>query len=305
MLRRVSRTTCPRSSALIGGFIALCAATSVAASVTVTDDLGRKVELDRPAQRIVALAPFLTELAYSVGAGSRLVGVSAYSDYPPEAKALPQVASALGPEVEALAALRPDLVLAWHDSIRPNDVERIERLGIPVFVARARRLEDPPRLAESISRLAGTDGSPVARAYRERLRAARGAQAGKRRVRLFVEVWHKPLTTIGGTHWINEALDVCGGDNVFSDLEAVAPVVSWEELYKRDPDAIFGTPAPGREGDFKQAWRERGTLRAVGEDRFVFVDADKIQRPTLRLAEGVAELCAALEGARRRQANPP
>ncbi|HEX5128918.1 MAG TPA: cobalamin-binding protein, partial [Usitatibacter sp.] len=77
-------------------------------------------------------------------------------------------------------------------------------------------------------------------------------------------------------------------------------VVSWEELYKRDPDAILGTPAPGREQDFKSAWRERGTLRAVAADRFVFVDADKLQRPTLRLADGVGELCAGLEGARRR-----
>ena len=271
-----------------------------ALAITVTDDLGRKVELKQPAQRIVSLAPFLTELAYAVGAGSKLVGASAYSDYPPEAKSLPQVASALGPEVEPLAALRPDLVLAWHDSIRPNDVERIERLGIPVFVARARRLEDPPRLAESISRLAGTDAAPAVRAYRERLRAARAAQAGKPRVRLFVEVWHKPLTTIGGTHWINEALDLCGADNVFADLEAVAPVVSWEEVYKRDPDAILGTPTPGREADFKAAWRERGSLRAVSGERFVFVDADKLQRPTLRLAQGVGELCASLEAARRR-----
>jgi iron complex transport system substrate-binding protein len=275
-----------RSSAFVGGCVALCIATFAAASVTVTDDLGRKVELGQPAQRIVSLAPFLTELAYAVGAGSKLVGASAYSDYPPE--------------VEPLAALRPDLVLAWHDSIRPNDVERIERLGIPVFVARARRLEDPPRLAESISRLAGTNAAPAVRDYRERLRTARATQAGKPRVRLFVEVWHKPLTTIGGTHWINEALDVCGADNVFADLEAVAPVVSWEEVYKRDPDAILGTPAPGREADFKAAWRERGSLRAVSGERFVLVDADKLQRPTLRLAQGVGELCASLEAARRR-----
>jgi iron complex transport system substrate-binding protein len=280
-------------------FAAFAITSGHAAAITLTDDLGRKVELEQPAQRIVTLAPFLTELAYSAGAGSRLVGASAYSDYPPEAKALPQVASALGPQVEALAALRPDLVLAWHDSIRPNDVERIERLGIPVFVARARRIEDPPRLAEAIARLAATDAAPAVRAYRERFRAARLAQAGRPRVRLFVEVWHKPLTTIGGTHWINEMLDVCGGDNIFADMEAVAPVVSWEEVYRRDPDAILGTPAPGREADFRAAWRQRAALRAGDEDRFVFVDADKLQRPTLRLADGVAELCAGLERARR------
>jgi iron complex transport system substrate-binding protein len=279
--------------------VALTFATSTAviAGVVVTDDLGRKVELEQPAQRIVALAPFLTELAYSAGAGGKLVGASAYSDYPPEAKALPQVASATGPEVEAIVGLKPDLVLAWQDSIRPNDVERIERLGIRVFVARAKRLADPPRLAAAIARLAGTDASRATGAYRERLAAA-AAGRPKARVRVFVEVWHTPLTTIGGTHWINEALATCGADNIFADIEQVAPVVSWEELFRRDPDAILGTPAPGREEAFRSMWRERSSLRAVGEKRFVFVDPDRLQRPTLRLAEGVAELCAGLERVR-------
>ena len=226
--------------------------------------------------------------------------MSAYSDYPPEAKALPQVASATGPEIEPLAALRPDLVLAWEDSIRPNDIERIERLGIPVFVARAKHLEDPARLAEALARLAGTDAAAPARAYRERLRQARAANAGKPRVRVFIEVWHKPLTSIGGTHWMNEALELCGAENVFADMSQVAPVVSWEELFRRDPDAIVGTPAAGREGDFIAAWRERSSLRAVGAGRFVFVDADKLQRPTLRLSEGVTALCEGVERARAR-----
>ena len=280
---------------------ALClwVACGTALAITVTDDLGRKVELKQPAQRIVALAPALTELAYSAGAGAKLVGASTYSDYPPAAKALPQVASAAGPEIEPIAALKPDLVLAWEDSIRREDVERIERLGIPVFVARAKRLEDPPRLAEAIARLAGTDAAGPARAYRERMERAR-VRGARPRVRAFVEVWHKPLTTIGARHWINEALALCGAENVFDDLPQVAPVVSWEEVYRRDPDAIVGTPAPGHEGDFIAAWRDRSTLRAVAESRFVFVDPDRLQRPTLRLADGVAALCAGVEQARKR-----
>jgi iron complex transport system substrate-binding protein len=279
--------------------LCLWVACGTAFAITVTDDLGRKVELKAPAQRIVTLAPFLTELAYSAGAGARVVAASAYSDYPEQAKALPHVASAAGPEIEPIAALTPDLVLAWEDSIRREDVERIERLGIAVFVARAKRLDDPPRLAETIARLAGTDAAGPARAYRERMERARVRDA-RPRVRAFVEVWHKPLTTIGARHWINEALALCGAENVFADLPQVAPMVSWEEVYRRDPDAIVGTPAPGREGDFIAAWRDRSTLRAVAGSRFVFVDPDRLQRPTLRLADGVAALCAGVEGARKR-----
>lgn len=263
--------------------------------VEVADDLGRKLELKAPARRIVTLAPFLTELAYSAGAGGKLVGASAYSDYPPEAKGLPQVASAAGPEIESLAALAPDLVLAWQDSIRSVDVERMEKLGIAVFVARAKRLDDPPRLAESIARLAGTSATAAVRAYREALRLAGSGFAGRKPVRLFVEIWHRPLTTIGGTHWINEALALCGAENVFADLGAVAPVVSWEELYRREPRAILGAGSVGGEAAFRANWRERGALGAVREGRLAYVDADTLHRPTLRLADGVERLCAAVE----------
>jgi iron complex transport system substrate-binding protein len=289
-----------RSSAFIGGFTALCITASTAASISLVDDLNRKVELKQPAQRIVSLAPFLTELTYSAGAGKKLVGASAYSDYPPEAASLPQVASAAGPEIEPLAALAPDLVLAWQDSVRPEDVERLGRLGIAVFIARAKRLEDPPRIAQAIARLAGTDASAAARDYRRRLQQLRAAHAGKARVRVFIEVWHQPLTSIGGTHWINEALAGCGAENVFADSAQVAPVVSWEELYRRDPDAILGAPARGREADFRASWQERATLRAVKEGRFVLVDGDHLLRPTLRLADGIAALCEGLDRARAR-----
>ena len=287
-----------RSSALIGGFTAVCLTASTAASISLQDDLGRMVELKAPAKRIVALAPFLTELVFSAGAGARLVGVSAYSDFPPEARALPQVGSAAGPEVEALAGLRPDLVLAWQDGIRRDEVERIASLGMAVFVARARRLDDPARILEAIGALTGHDASAAATRYRAALERLRAAHSGRPAVRTFVEVWHRPLTTIAGTHWINEALGVCGGENVFGDLSAVAPVVSWEELYRRDPRLVLGAGEHRGEPAFRANWNERATLGAVKAGRLAYVDADLLQRPTLRLADGVARLCGALESAR-------
>ncbi len=282
----------------IGGLLALCVAASAPAAIALRDDAGRNVELKAPAKRIVSLAPFLTELAYSAGAGKELVGVSAYSDFPPEARALPQVGTAMGPEIEALAALRPDLVLAWEDSIRPGDIERIERLGAPVFVTRAKRLEDVPRLLEAVGLLAGLDVAGAADGYRARLAALRAGHAKRPRVRVFVEVWHRPLTTIAGPHWINEALELCGGRNVFGELPMVAPVVSWEELYARDPQVIVGAGTDGGEAAFRANWSQRASLSAVRAGRLAYVDADTLQRPTLRLAEGVASVCAALERAR-------
>jgi iron complex transport system substrate-binding protein len=289
-----------RSSAFICGFIALCITSSTAAEISVRDDLDRPIQLKQPARRIVTLAPFLTELVYAAGAGERVVGVSAYSDYPPEARKLPQVSSAAGVSVEQVAALKPDLVLAWRDGVRPEDVERIARLGAAVFVAQARSLDDVPRLLGAIGRLAGVDVAPVAAGYARSLERIRRDYAGKPKLAVFLEIWHRPLTTISGRHFMNEALEICGARNVFKDLDGVAPLVSWEQVYERDPEAIVGAGSAANAEEFAANWRGRGTLAAVKAKRLVFVEADTIQRPTTRTPDGVARLCEGLDGTRRR-----
>jgi iron complex transport system substrate-binding protein len=284
--------------ALIGAFTAFCVTTSAAADVSVTDDLGRKVELKQPARRIVTLAPFLTELVYSAGAGARVVGVSAYSDWPPEARKLPQVASAAGNSIESIAALSPDLVLAWSDSIRPEDVERIARLGPRVYVARARGLADVPRLLGAIGTLAGVDTAAVAATYDVRLERLRAEYAARPEIGVFLEIWDHPLTTVSGRHFMNEALAICGARNLFADLPGVAPEVSWEEVYKRDPPVVVGVGSAATAAQFRAAWQAHPTLAAVRSGRLVFVDPDRLQRPTVRTPSGIAELCAALDAAR-------
>lgn len=268
------------------------------ASIGVTDDIGRKVELGAPAQRIVTLAPFLTELVFSAGAGARVVAVSAYSDYPAEAKALPQVATAASLSLEEVAAQRADLVFAWKDSIRAEDIARLQKLGIATYVAQARRLDDVPRLLGAIGTLTGRDVSRITSDYAARLAALRAKHRDRPRVRVFLEVWHQPLTTIAGAHWINEALALCGGENAFADLPGVAPHVPWEEVYRRDPPAIIGAGSRDGEAQFLANWRTRGTLSAVRTGKLVHVEADTLQRPTLRLLEGVAQLCAGIDRVR-------
>jgi iron complex transport system substrate-binding protein len=296
---RFLRQIHPCSSVFICGFLAFCITQSGAASpVTIKDDLGRSVELKQPARRIVTLAPFLTELAFSAGIGDRVVGVSAYSDYPPQARRLPQVADANGPLLEPLAALRPDLVLAWKDSIRPEEVERLARLGPAVFVAQARTLEDVPRLLGTIGTLAGVDTGAVSRAYQARLAALRRAYSGRRTVPVFLEIWDRPLTTISGRHFMNEALATCGARNVFADLPGIAPEVSWEALYARDPPVIVGVGSAPGEAAFRANWSAHRTLSAVREGRLVFVSPDRLQRPTTRTPEGIAELCRAIDRVR-------
>ena len=276
------------------GVLAFFVPSANAVSISLTDDLGRKVEIAEPAKRVVTLAPFLTELAYSAGVGNRLVGVSEHSDYPPEAAALPKVASAAAVSLEQVAGLRPDLVLAWRDTIRSTDLERFAALHIPVFVTQARSLDDVPRLLDAVARLTDGNATSALAAYRQKLDAAKALRKGKPRIGVFLEIWHLPLTTIAGPHWMNEALEICGAENVFADLAGVAPVVSWETLYARDPAAIIGAGSDANESRFREQWDARATLKAVKKGWLVYVSADTIQRPTVRLAEGVMQLCEGL-----------
>jgi len=273
-------------------------ACAVHADVRVTDDTGRAVTLPRAASRIVTLAPFLTELAFSAGLGDAVVAVSEHSDFPAEARKRPTVSSAMGVSIEAVAALKPDLVIAWQDAIRPADIERFGALGIPVFVAQARRLDDVPRLLDIVGRLGGKPTAHLADGYRTRLRALQDAHRASVPMPVLVEIWHQPLTTLAGPHWINEAVALCGASNAFSDLPGIAPAISWELVLARQPRAIVGAGSAPREADFRAAWSDRTALDAVRAGRLVFIDGDLIQRPTLRLADGVERLCAGIDRVR-------
>ena len=280
--------------------LALAAASHAAPSaVTVTDGLGRTVSLPAPALRVVTLAPSITEAAFAVGAGSKVVGVSAWSDWPESARRLPVVATAAGIEWESLARLAPDLVIAWEDGFRVSDVGRLEALGARVFVARSRSLADIAPLLEAVAQLTGGDAGRASHAYREALDALRARHSGKPRLRVFLEVSHRPLLTSGRGHFLTEALAVCGADNVFGDRPEPAPAVSWETLFARDPDAVIGTGAlAAGEGAFRAAWQPRSALTAVQRGKLAYVASAALGRPSPRVVEGIASLCAAVDGLR-------
>lgn len=249
--------------------------------------------------RIVTLAPFITELAFEAGIGDRVVGVSAYSDYPAAARSLPQVSSANGLAIEKIAALKPDLALVWRDSVKPEEIQRLESLGMRVVVIAARTLDEIPVALEQVGGAANVDVSPQSRAFRARVAALRSNYSQRRRLDAFLEIWNKPLTTIAGRHYMNDALEVCGARNVFADLPGVTPVVPWEAVYARDPEVVVGAGSAGDRAQFEANWRERPTLSAVKNDNLVYANPDTLQRPSTRIVEGIAQLCESLERVRR------
>ena len=297
-LSRKERVKYVRFGSII--LLALLLPTTAHAEVTVQDDLGRKVALPAPAQRIVSLAPSITETFFAAGAGDRLVGAVSYSDYPPAAKALPRVGRYDSVDVEAIAALRPDLVVMWQSGNPPSTLGRLEKLGLKVFVNEPRRLEDMPATLERFGVLAGKsgEGAAAADAFRKRLAALRGKYQGRPPVRVFYQIWNSPMMTVNGAHLISDVLRLCGGQNIFADLPALAPTVGMEAVLAADPEAIVASGMDSSRPAWLDEWQRWPKLKAVRQGNIFFIPSDIINRHAPRILDGAEQLCGDLERVR-------
>ncbi len=285
---------------LAGALLLAPAVRADEAALRLVDDGGHEVVLAHPARRIVALAPHLTELVYAAGAGSQLVAVGKYSDFPPEALAKPVISDAFAVNYEALARLKPDLILVWGSGAPERMRAKLRTLGIPVYEIEIRNVAGLADTLRSIGRLAGTEGVAQARAQAltNDWTALKASYAGRKPVRVFFQLWDAPLMTLNGQHLISSAISACGGTNVFAELPTLTATVSWEVAVQRDPELVMtagspGEPArPGRWGDFAQ-------VSATKHGEFGRVEGDLIARSGPRFVDGARELCVAIDRARQ------
>ena len=266
------------------------------------DDYGRQVRLARPAARIVSLAPHLTELLYDAGAGSRLVGAVDFSDFPPQARALPRVGSDARIDLEAVIGLRPDLVVAWPNAGSLRAVDRLAELGLPVFRSEPRELEDIARTLERLGRLAGTEsqGDAAASAFRARAADLRARYSDGRKVRVFYQIWDRPILTVNGAHVISKVIDLCGGENVFASAPLLVPEVDREAVLRANPEVIVASGSNEAEPQWLEAWTRFAGLAAVDANHLYAIPADLIQRQTPRILDGAERLCTILARVRAR-----
>lgn len=282
----------------------LLATVAARAEVAVTDDAGRVVRLHAPAQRIVSLAPHATELLFAAGAGARVVGVSAFSDYPAAARDLPQVSGGLRLDLERILALRPDLAVGWRSGNAQSDLEKLVALGIPVFFSEPQRLDDLPDTLIRLGRLAGSEraAQTAAAEYRKELAHLRTRYRDRRPVRVFFEVSRQPLMTLNRTHLASDVLALCGGSNVFAASDLIAPEVSVEAVVLQDPDAILFSDHLGTVESVRDWWGKRAELRAVRSGQIYSVPGDLVLRQTPRVVQGAQRVCEALDTVRAAQA---
>ena len=293
-LQRLSRLLC---YGLCGGFA------WAHAGIVVNDDLGTRLRLERPAQRIITLAPHLTETLFAAGAGERLIGAVAFSDYPEAAKKAASVGGYSQLDLEAITALKPDLIIAWHSGNAPKHIDKLRALGLPVYVSQPQHIDDIASEIERLGLLAGSETTArmAAKNFRERLLQLRQRYADRPPVRTFYQVWNQPLTTVGGRQIISDVIRLCGGENVFSRLDSLAPTLSEEAVLAANPEVIVASGMDAARPEWLDRWRRWGSLLAVTQDNLCFVPPDLIQRHTPRLLDGAEQLCRQLETARSRR----
>lgn len=289
-------------SAFLLAYLSITQAIASTVVIEVQDDRGHKVKLSQPAQRIVSLAPSTTELLFSAGAGKQVVGVVSYSNFPEEAQRITSVGSYNQVDLESVLALNPDLVVAWYSGNSPAAIEQLKRLGIPVYLTETRYLEQLPVTVRKLGLLTGHADSAekIAEQLHQGLVTLKQQYSQQRPVRVFYQVWDEPLITINQENLISQVIELCGGQNVFADLNSIAPRISVEAVLQANPDVIIASGMEEQRPEWLDAWQHWPSLNAVKQQQLHFIPPDLIQRQTPRVLQGAILMCQQLAQTRQR-----
>ncbi|HEV7993667.1 MAG TPA: helical backbone metal receptor [Gemmatimonadaceae bacterium] len=264
-----------------------------AASASTADDFGDTIAVARAPRRIVSLNPSTTELLFAIGAGARLVGRTTYDLWPDAARALPDLGPGLRPNVEAVLAARPDLVVLYASDDNRDAARRLRAAGVPTAAYRVDRIADFMRVTRALGILTGD--TAAARATVDSVRATldrvRASTATRSAPTVFWPLYDQPLLAVGSGSYLNELIAIAGGRNVYGFMPAPSPQITIEDLVKRDPDVVLLPPASRARYLADPRWR---TLRAVREGRVLSVDTMLVLRPGPHLGEAAQSLAALL-----------
>ena len=273
----------------------------VLAQLQVEDSLGRNIILEKPAVRVVSLAPHMTEVAFAAGAGQQLIGAVSYSDYPEAAKEIPRVGSYNNVSYETLIALNPDLVLAWRSGNGDEVIKRLESLGLTVYVDESKTLEDVPRSLVAVGELTGNlnTAKTAAQLFLQKLSHLRNTFRSQQEVTVYYQIWDEPLLTLNGDHLISDVVRLCGGRNVFSDSPALVSRISVESVIRANPQVIIASGMDKARPEWLDKWRGWPSMTAVKNNQLYFIPPDLLQRHTPRIIDGAALMCEKLQVARK------
>lgn len=273
---------------------------AVSAVITLVDNTGSEIVLVKPAQRIVSLAPHITELVFDIGAGDKLVGVVSHSDFPPAALDLPQVGSYKKVSYEIIAALKPDLILAFGSGNGWEMINHLRALGFTVYVDEPKTVADIALTIKNFGVLTGTElvANTKALQFSTQAKALSEKYNDLNKVDVFYQVWDDPLYTVNDTHLISDVIRLCGGRNIFSDALPLVPKISVEMVVRRNPEVIIASGMGEERPEWLDDWRQWKSVNAVKNEQLYFIHPDLLQRHTLRILSGAEKMCAFLDQAR-------
>lgn len=243
-------------------------------------------------QRLVSLSPHTTELAFALGAGEQLLAVSEHSDYPPQAQHLPTIADHQGINFEAIVRLKPDLILAWQGGNKPQDLQRLAAMGFTLFYSHP---QQPMDIADEIIALGQHLGKQalaeqLAMRFRQQLLQIQTRFSALPARRVFYYLWPAPLMSIGQNAWASHLLSLCHARNVFADAVNDYPQVTMEGVIARRPQMVVAALHAPQQTVYA-LWRPWLDTLQLSDAQVVMVDPDLLHRFSLRLPNGVQQLC--------------
>ena len=262
----------------------------------MVDDAGDTVAVAGPPHRIVSLIPATTELLFAIGVGESVVGRTEWCDYPPAAAAVPNLGDGIAPNIEAILARRPDLVLLYNSAQNATVASRLRGLGVPTLRLNTDQLADVGRIGKLLGRLTGhaAAADSMATVFDTALASATVAPTGQR-PKVLLLVWEQPPMTIGRGSFLDDLVRRAGGVNLFEDVASSAGTVSIEAVASRDPDLILTTTAGPVAFAKRPEWQ---VVRAVRQRRFLPVTGSEFNRPSPRAPAAIRELTLKLQRAR-------
>jgi len=281
-------------------FTALLWSMQAGAAISVTDDLGNTIVLQKTAQRIISLSPHVTELIYAAGAGERIVATVKYSDYPAAAKNIPRVGDNRQLDIERVIAMKPDLLIVWMHGAFERQLEPLKKSGIPYFFSDPRKLAQIPETLVKMGAMFGTENQALAAAndFRRQVAQLSSRYQSGSRVKVFYQVWGKPIYTLNEQHIVSDVIRTCGGENIFGRLPVPAPTVSLEAVLAENPEVVLSGDSKSQAVSGIEQWKPFTSMLAVKNHNLVAIDGDELNRPGPRIIEGARAVCEALDAAR-------
>jgi iron complex transport system substrate-binding protein len=261
-------------------------------------------------QRIITLAPHLSELVDAAGGAERLVSVSAFSNLPESVKQLPVTSDARSIDLEKMKSLRPDLIIYWLGGTSESQIQSIKKTfnqDVQFISVQPKKLSDIATDIETIGKALGTDSVAKKNADALRLKITelstkqknpKQKNISERKVRVFYQVWAQPLMTLNQDHIIGDIIQRCGGEQLFAHEKVLVPTVSREAVIKANPEIIFTAVDSSKIKADWSMWSSFPQLAATKNKAFIDLDGDIISRPSPRIMQGAEKICAEINKVR-------